>query len=115
MVGYIDARHLKAVKYQNTIRESFRPIFASLAQCLQTLFTQKIAAVFKNVNDCGREAMMELRQSISEVRWLLRIGLTSFLVVVALLQKQLPRFPRQVGPVRQVEGQVGLVRQISAY
>lgn len=65
---YLDAPHLKAVKSQFNFRESFHGGFTLLVQCLQTLFTQGIAAAFKSVDEFEREALVELCGSISKCK-----------------------------------------------
>lgn len=53
VLEYMDVLLAKAVKSQNTFRESFRGSCASLVQWFQTLFTQEVAAVSKSVYDSG--------------------------------------------------------------
>lgn len=66
VLGYMDALHLKAVKSQNTVRESFRGSFAPLVQRLQTSFTQEVAVASRVVDDSGCEALIGHCGRISE-------------------------------------------------
>lgn len=54
------------MKSHNTVRVSSRGSFSSPVQRLQTLSMQEVAAVSKSVEDSGREALIELHESISE-------------------------------------------------
>lgn len=58
--GFTDALHLKAVKFQNTVRNSFCDSFTSLAQRLPILIEQTLVAVQKSVDDSEHEALIEL-------------------------------------------------------
>lgn len=65
-LGYIEALHSNAVEFDNTVRGSFRGSFVAPAQWLQTIFTQKVAAVSMTVNKLELEALIELRWNIFE-------------------------------------------------
>lgn len=66
VLGYMVALHANEVMSQNNVRKSFRGSFTSLVQWIQTVFTQKFAAVSKSLNDSGRETIIEFCRSISE-------------------------------------------------
>lgn len=65
MLEYMDALYLKAVKSQNSVRESLCSSFVSLLRLLQTFIALKIAVVSMSVDDAGRKALSAFCRSIS--------------------------------------------------
>lgn len=66
MLGFVDAFHANAAKFQNTVRESFQGSFVSLVWKLQILFTQEVVAAPSYIDISERKALVDLRGSISE-------------------------------------------------
>lgn len=66
VLGNLYVLFSKTVRSQTTIRESFCGSFVSFYERLQTLFTQKIAGGSNSVDAFGRNALFELRGSISK-------------------------------------------------
>lgn len=104
VLEHMDALHPKALKSRITIKESYSGCFSSLASRLQTILTQKVAAVSKSIN-AFCETVIEFWGSISKCEAVTKAQLERLAGGASDSQKQESWTPKQrkpVGPVRRI-------------